>query len=120
MAFRWDGQSCGAPPANLISVTPTSVTQTHTVGSTPCPQNLGSLSVKNLTSFSLSFSTLLDHGAFNLSNGSGSLGPGQTKSIGLNFNCGQIPPISTSLTVRANYNGSQQDVGIPITLNRGP
>ena len=117
--FKWDGQSCGAAPATLISVSPTSCTATHTVGVTPCPQNLGSFALKNETDFSLSYNTTLSHSAFNLSNGSGSLGPGQTKSLGLSFNCGQVPPISTSLTIRATYGGSTHEIGVPIQLNSG-
>jgi hypothetical protein len=117
--FRWDGQSCGAPPT-LVSVTPEAVTATHTVGVTSCPQSLGTVTVKNLTDFSLSYTASINSSYFNVGSTSGTLPAGGSKSLGLDFNCGKVPPLSAQLSLSASYSGGSQTLTLPITLNKGP
>jgi Caspase domain len=117
--FKWDGAVCGAAPT-LVTVTPTAVVEKHTVGSTSCPQTLPTITVKNVSEFTVSYSASSGSSYFNLASSSGTLAPGQSKSLGLSFNCGKVPPLSTSISLSASYSSFNQSVSIPITLNSGP
>lgn len=120
--FLWDGTSCGAPQT-LISVTPATVTAKHTVGSTPCPQSLGSVTLKNVSDKTISYTLTLNSTYFNLSGGmTGTLTPGQTKALPLSFNCGKVPPLEANIGVTATVQGASQSqsLSVPITLSNGP
>jgi hypothetical protein len=121
-SFQWDGTSCGPPPT-LVSVAPASVTAKHTVGSTSCPQSLGNVTLKNESDKTIGYSMSLNSSYFNLSGGlSGSLTPGQSKSWGLSFNCGKVPPLEASIGITATTEGEAQSqtLSVPVTLNSGP
>ena len=117
--FKWDGAACGAPVA-LIDVTPKEVVAKHTVGTTACPQSLGDLTLKNLTDHAVSYNLGSNSAYFNLSGASGSLSPGQSKSLGLSFNCGKVPPLSAGISISATSGSDSQSLSIPVTLNAGP
>lgn len=120
--FKWDGTSCGAAPT-LVSVTPTSVTAKHTVGDTSCPQGLGNVTLKNVSDHTVGYNLSMNSSYFNLSGElSGSLTPGQSKSWGLSFNCGKVPPLEASIgvTATAEEDGHTQTLSVPVTLNKGP
>ena len=117
--FKWDGMMCGAAPT-LVTVTPTEIIEKHTVGSTSCPQTLPTISLKNISDYTVSYSASSGSSYFNLGSGSGSLSPGQSKSLGLSFNCGKVPPLSSSISISASYGSINQNLSIPITLNSGP
>ncbi|MGC4045835.1 MAG: caspase family protein [Armatimonas sp.] len=123
--FKWDGSACGGMPT-YVTVTPTpqeGFTAKHTVGTTSCPQTLGNMTLTNVSDHTVSYNLNVNSSYFNLGGGlSGSLSPGQSKSLGLSFNCGKVPPLTAAIGITATAEGhsDQQSLSVPVTLNSGP
>lgn len=91
-----------------VSITATDISFEHVVSTSPCPQEIGTVTLTNSTSQTASWS--LSTGGTNLgfaapgqanpTNGSlsGSLQPGQSIEITVHFNCGQASPFTQQFT----------------------
>ncbi|GMR14384.1 MAG: hypothetical protein BMS9Abin29_2637 [Gemmatimonadota bacterium] len=104
-----------APP--LIEVTPTTVSFSHFVGSTPCPQSIGSVTLKNPSNLTVEWSASSGNGAINASPPTGTLAPGAEVTVSLLFNCSIAQSFTTPVTFQGAVAGSSlsSDVTVAVT-----
>ena len=85
------------PAPITFTISPSTITATHTVGSSPCPQLLGTIKVKNTGSNSISviLPAVTD---LTLSTPGFVLAAGEEKDVTVNFTCDHVPPLTKTIT----------------------
>lgn len=97
----------------------TSITETHTVGTTLCPQPLGQIPLKNTVCEALTYTAVSSDSAIEVSPATGTIPIDGTVTLNVSFNCSKLPPLAATITVTvAGANGSTQ-ITVPVTLNKG-
>ncbi|MDQ8165356.1 MAG: Ig-like domain-containing protein, partial [Gemmatimonadota bacterium] len=94
-----------SPP--LASVTPTSMNQTHTFGSSSCPQAVGTIVVTNNSGAVVNFTGSVPHASIRLTlapgspsaSVAGSINPGANAQLAVTFNCASSQSAVTTVTV---------------------
>jgi hypothetical protein len=107
----------------LITFTPASMTVSHVVGVTTCPQLVGTLTVTNASSGTISLTGAPGNSALRL-NGSATwtvttLGAGQSTSVVVTFACTTQTTFTDNITITArNASGSiVQPYTVPVTVS---
>ena len=111
-----------APSAVNLTASVSSLSATHTIGETPCPQTIGTFTLTNDSDARVGL-------RFQSTNGSivafansqtNSLNAGASVTVTVAFNCSQQPPQSGTITITGDAVGLGSDsVSIAVTLNRG-
>lgn len=102
--------------AQLIDVSPPALTFSHTVGSTTCPQPIGSARVTNLsTASSLDVDVAPGNTALTLGSLGLSLGPGQGVDVSVTFNCSTQTSFSTVVTFTARSGAATDTKTVQVT-----
>lgn len=79
--------NCVAPiETDLIQITPASLTFTHDVGTTSCPQSAGTVRVTNTSSSAVQV-TITSHAALTVDPTSFTLAAGASRTVTVRFNC---------------------------------
>ena len=106
-----DSFNDGAPgnpcaPVTSASLTPSVISGTHIIGTSPCPQTFGTATLTNTGTTGLTWSTSPPSGIAT-SPLSGTLQPGQSVNIAVNFTCSRAQSFSGTLVfiVRGVNNG---------------
>lgn len=99
-----------------------SISAKHTVGVSPCPQPVGSgVTITNTSTCDLNLS--VDNQADLTRTFPATLAVGAKATIGVNFECTQLPPISRRYTVRATSrsgSGAPVEKTFLVVVNEGP
>ncbi len=93
------------PPPAPITATPTPINFSHTVGVSPCPQNIGSVLLRNTSGTNIGWSFSPDNPAIEAVPPGGTLPIGGTTTVGLRFNCAQATSFQTMVHFIASGNG---------------
>jgi|SoiMethySBSTD1v2_1073268.scaffolds.fasta_scaffold215109_3 hypothetical protein len=104
----------------LIDVTPASLAFTHTVGSTGCPQQVGTFRVTNTAGFPLTISLARLNDALTVDVSQFSLEPGAFRDVGVGFNCSTQTSFVSAINVAASVPGrlESKSVQVTATINR--
>ena len=99
-------------PLILIGVSPTSLSFTHVVGTSPCPQAIGTVRVTN-TSGEAVVIALTGHSALSVDTGVSTfaIAAGGTRDIAVSFNCSTQTSFLGSVTITATA-GASTDVKV--------
>ncbi len=94
-------------PMPLASVTPTSVSATHTFGQSSCPQAVGTITITTTSGVAVNFTASVPHASLRLATAAGSpsssvsggAAAGGTAQIAVSFNCASSQSVTSSVTV---------------------
>ncbi len=113
----------------MMTVTPASLTADHTVGTTPCPEAMGSITItslmgagQNLDVALTSSNTVFRMAGGGLSNalsGTVTIAPGASVTIAVSYNCSANPTQSGTITAVGNSAGvsAAQTATVSVTVN---
>ena len=107
-------------PLGLIDVTPTTTPFTHVVGTTLCPQNIGTIRVTNLTAAAVSVTLTPSSPALTLDRTTASVPANGFVDVVVFFNCSVQTGFSATVSIVAS-NGTTTDtktVRVDATINR--
>ncbi len=113
------------PP--LVSVTPSSMSQTHTFGQSSCPQAIGTITITNTSGAAVNFSGGSSHPSLTVSTPgggagggppSGSIAAGATAQLSVSFNCQSSQSVSgtVTITVRNQANTVTEFYNVTVTV----
>jgi len=108
------GTTCAAPSSVAISLLPTSIANTHIIGTSSCPQSFGTTTLTNTGNVAVSWSGSPPNG-LSMSPSSGSLSPGQSVTIQINFTC--AVPYSFTGTVSVSASGTGGSASQSLTVH---
>ena len=102
-----------------ITITPTSLSTTHTYGQSPCPQEIGTLTLTNAGSVATSFNVESGGLAVSAVPPSGMLEPGAGTLVKLNFTC-DPNGVEGSITIKASLPNAERSypVGVTVTVTQ--
>jgi len=112
------GASLGVVTAAWAS--PGSVSATHTVGSSPCPQNLATLVLANRSPSPLELFPLAEPFNTSITGGTGTLLPGQSLTATVRFTCDAASTVDGVFRfeyVRLDVSGYSREVQVPVFVN---
>lgn len=88
-----------APDSNFFAVSPSSLSFGHLVGTTPCPQTVGSFSIINNGSQTMQVTIAAGNAALTLNRTSFEIHSGGALDVLVTFNCGTQNGFTTNVTV---------------------
>ena len=110
-------------PVNQCALATTIVTyftETHTVGTTQCPQNIGNIPLTNTSCGAVTYTATSTDAAIVVAPSTGSILAGGTANLGVGFNCSKQPPVGATINITIQGANTSSQIAIPVTLNRGP
>lgn len=108
-------QCIAAPaPATLIQISPTSLTFTHQVNTTSCPQTVGTVQVTNPSSGAVQVS-LTGHSALSVDATSFTLAAGASRTVTVRFNCSTQQSFTGAVTFTASSGGATGTATLQVT-----
>lgn len=102
------------PPATLIQISPTSLTFTHQVNTTSCPQTVGTVQVTNPSSGAIQVS-LTGHSALSVDTTSFTLAAGASRTVTVQFNCSTQQSFTGNVTFTASSGGTTGTATLQVT-----
>ncbi len=105
-----------------ISVSPSSVSATHYVGESECPQLVGTVTLTNVGSVATGWNVESDHTAIETDLSSGQLEPGESVEVDVEFNCETTDSVEAELTFTASIEGGESveaTVSVTVTVSEG-
>lgn len=102
----------------LIQISSTTLSFTHTVGTTDCPQVIGTVQVTNTSSGSVQVN-LTGHSALSVDASSFTLAAGASRTITVSFNCSTQTSFNGTMTVTATGAGTSDAKSVQVagTIN---
>lgn len=103
---------------SLIQTPSDELSQSHTVGTSPCPQRVGEIPVSNLSEQIVKVNASTDSTALSISPESLVLEPGTaSQNFLVEFNCGTQASFSSMITLTASTpDGESQTITIPVSV----
>jgi len=89
-------------PPDPLEITPASLSFSHTYGTSPCPQGVGTLTFVNNTNEDANWSATSMHAAIEVSVAQGIVSPNSSVDVEVSFNCSQCPPAGITSEIRTN------------------
>ena len=107
---------CLGTEESFISIPEDSVSFLHVVGSTPCPQVAGTFQVQNTGSSQITFTASSSNSAIDVIPANGSIPPGGSITLTVQFNCGTQSSFNSTVDVSAfDLGGGGEDTAsIPV------
>jgi len=104
------------PSGEILQVTPATLSFSHTVGTTACPQSIGPLHLSTQRNENVSV-TLAVSGtsALNLGQATATLGPSGSADVGVNFNCSTQTNFHATIVLNATSPTTSGTVSVPVT-----
>jgi hypothetical protein len=106
---------------SVLQVSVTALSFTHTVGSSPCPQAIGTVRVTNLASQAITV-VLAGHSALNVDTGTASfaIAAGAFRDIAVSFNCSTQTSFVGNMTITGTAGSALEvkTVAVTGTINR--
>jgi hypothetical protein len=96
------------PSTDLITVSPGTISFTHVIGSSPCPQSIGGFDIRNATGQPVTVDVRVGNGAIVLGSAGGTIPGGNALGIELRFNCATQQSFETDVTVTATSGSTTQ------------
>lgn len=110
-----DGVNC--PAAVMIEVGPAEMAVTHVIGSSPCPQLVGTFTVRNIGTAPVNLQLALGSTALNVSPGGATdVAPGALVTFQVLFNCSTQSSFSSQVDVIATPAGSGGTGGVTVPV----
>jgi len=106
----------GTPTASIL-VTPTSLTFTHTVGTTTCPQAIGTFTIQNTGTVPLNTTISSGNPALTVTPASAVIPAGGSQQVTLAFNCGTQNAFTTTVTIQGSSGGNTVTGAVQVTAN---
>ena len=106
------------PVPVTFTALPASLTVTHTVGTTACPQTVGTVTVKNTgsTSVLVTIPAVVD---LTFSQTSFTLAAGASNTVLVQFTCDHVPPLTKTVTFTATDHGVTSSQTVAVQINKG-
>ena len=106
------------PTGAILIVSPTTITFTHTVGTTTCPQNIGPLHLSTARGESVSvIAAITGTSALTLGQTTVTLPANGSADLGLNFNCSTQTNFTGNVVLNATSPTTTGSVTVPVTSN---
>lgn len=106
------------PVPVTFTALPASITATHTIGTSPCPQTLGTFTVSNTGSSSITV-TIPAVTDLSFDKTSFSVAAGTSTTVTIRFTCDNVPPLTKTVTITATGGGATSSKTIAVQLNNG-
>lgn len=108
-----------ADPA-MVTLDSSTIADTHTVGSSPCPDPLPELTFRNIGSGDVTVTASVDNLLFRVAGTNPQTVPPGPGSVQVLFDCGQQPPQTGTLRIEVRNAAGQVEIfNVPVTLTRG-
>lgn len=116
-----DDSAAGTPSStptasqSALSVAFSDLSFTHTYGSSPCPQAIGTATITNSTDVDASY-TLADSGTLvSFSSAAGTIPAGESVTVDIQFNCGGCGDFTSTVTATVTNGAKSNEVSGPVT-----
>ena len=106
------------PTPVTFTALPASITVTHTIGSSPCPQTLGTVTVSNTGSSTITV-TIPAVTDLSFDKTSFSVAAGASTTVTVQFTCDNVPPLTKTVTINATSGGVTSSKTVAVQLNKG-
>ena len=106
------------PTPVTFTALPASITATHTIGSSPCPQTLGTVTVSNTGSSTIAV-TIPAVTDLSFDKTSFSVAAGASTTVTVQFTCDTVPPLTKTVTINATSGGVTSSKTVAVQLNKG-
>lgn len=104
--------------APLVTLSTSALSQIHTFAVSPCPQAVGTVTITNVSSGPISWTASAAHIALTHSTSSGgTVPPGATSQLTVQFNCAQSSSFSTTITVTVQNAGGSVVQNYPVSVS---
>lgn len=102
--------------ASFLSIPEDSLSFLHIVGSSPCPQEVGTFQVQNTGTGQVIFNVSSNNSAIDVAPASGSLPPGGSTTVTVLFNCSTQTSFDGTITVTGSdiTGGGEDSASIPV------
>jgi len=106
-----------APPNVSMALSPEALSAEHAVGSSPCPQDVGTFTITNDGDVTITWGAAAQNGSLDIDIRDGTLEPGESVTVTLVFNCGTQDSFSSTVLVEAQAAGVTVSAEVAVSMS---